>query len=118
MFGLTYAPAAYVAGDSRLPADRRLYVPVAGPWLDFAHRPHCGEATPNCGNEPLNTTLLWLDGFVQAISALEVAAGLVELAQDDSYGGSAASKPDTASVRVSPTTLGAGGYGMGMSGRF
>jgi hypothetical protein len=121
LFGLTYAPAAYVAGDSRLAADRRLYVPIAGPWLDFAHRPRCGETTPSCGNEPLDTTLLWLDGFVQAISALEVAAGLVELAQDDSppYGGAApALKPEGASVRVTPTALGARGYGLGMSGRF
>jgi hypothetical protein len=115
-FGLSYGPAAYVASDAKLLADRKLQVPFAGPWLDLASRPACGMSGVNCGNESGYTALLLMDSFFQALSAVEVFAGLVELAQEEpTY---KPPKVEEASVRIAPTPFGAGSYGLSAIGKF
>jgi hypothetical protein len=118
--GLSYGPAVYVAQESKLATDRKLQVPVAGPWLDLAARPQCYSGG-NCGNEGGYTALLMFDGFFQALAAIEIVAGLVEMAQEDYAAPKKATAPpkaEAASMRVSPATLGVGGYGLAAVGRF
>jgi hypothetical protein len=71
----------------------------------------------NCGNESGYTALLLIDSFFQALSAVEVFAGLVELAQEEPT----TSKPpkvDEAKLRVAPAALGLGSYGLTAFGKF
>jgi hypothetical protein len=114
-FGLSYVPALYVGNDSNLLADRKLQIPVAGPWLDLYSRPGCGATGVNCRNESGYTALLMIDGLAQALSAIEVMAALVELAQEDPQ---APKESEEAKVRVMPASFGPGGYGMAAIGKF
>jgi hypothetical protein len=115
-FGLSYAPAAYVASDSQLPADRKLQIPFAGPWLDLMNRPGCGMPGVNCGNESGYTALLLIDSFFQALSAVEALAGLIELGQEDPA--PRAPKSDEATLHLAPAALGATSYGLSAFGKF
>ena len=36
VLGLSYVPAIVVAAESSRSEDRKLYIPVAGPWMDLA----------------------------------------------------------------------------------
>jgi hypothetical protein len=115
--GLSYGPSLYVANRSGLRADHKLDIPIAGPWLDLGSRPSC--AATSCTNEPGYTALLLLDGFTQAISALQMLAGLIELAQEDPAPAAApAQKTSRPAIVVAPTALGTRGYGLGASGNF
>jgi hypothetical protein len=119
--GLSYGPAVYVAEESHLSLDRKLQVPVVGPWLDLAARPQCYSGG-NCTNEGGYTALLMFDGFFQALAAIEIVAGLVEMAQDDypatSKAAAAAPPKAATALRVAPAALGPGGYGFAAMGRF
>jgi hypothetical protein len=115
---LSYGPAVYVGNESTLTADHRLQTPFAGPWIDLVSRPGCASSA-NCGSEPGYQALLMFDGFFQALSGIEILAGLIELGQEDYR----APKPpppkaEAATLRVSPSTLGAAGYGLSAFGSF
>src|SRR6476620_4711792 len=73
---LPYFASVGVAMGSDI--DRDLYIPVAGPWLDLAHRPDCGGyGLAQCNDmEPFYKVLLIEDGILQGIGALEVLAGM------------------------------------------
>ncbi len=118
-FGLSYVPAAFVANESTLSTDRKLTVPFGGPWMDLLARPGCGAVSGNCGGETAYQALLMFDGFFQVLSGIEVLAGLVEMGQDDTPAASKkATKSDAASLHVTPSSLGAGGYGLAAFGKF
>ena len=74
IFGLSYVPAIIVGATSGLDADHTLFVPIAGPWIDFAQRPGCSPAS-QCNTENTNRVLLATDGVVQALGALTVIGG-------------------------------------------
>jgi hypothetical protein len=63
-----YAPAFIVGVTSNLSADRKLLVPVLGPWLDLGNRP---------SGEPLNKALLVTDGVLQAFGAVSIVGAFV-----------------------------------------
>jgi hypothetical protein len=67
VFGLSYVPAFVVASTNTRSDDDYLYIPVAGPWLDLAHREPCGT----CNGETLNKALLVTGGVFQTVGALE-----------------------------------------------
>jgi hypothetical protein len=115
-FGLSYGPSLYVANRSGLPADHKLDIPFAGPWLDLGSRPSCAGQR-GCSNEPGYTAALVLDGFIQAVSAIQILAGLGELAKDDTAPAPQKKASRTAIV-VTPAALGTQGYGLGAIGRF
>lgn len=111
--GLSYVPALVVGIESSLPADRYLFAPVAGPWLDFARR-DC----PDCDHENLNRALLVTDGIVQGVGALEILGSF--LFQERAVVSTAkADEPDDQGMhlRVVPARM-AGGYGLRAMGRF
>ncbi|HEX4446773.1 MAG TPA: hypothetical protein VH044_08560 [Polyangiaceae bacterium] len=114
---LAYVPAFAMASQSTLPIDQRLYAPVAGPWIDLANRPVCGSGL-SCSTEMANQALLVTDGIVQALGAAELLIGLMTLAADPSRTPSMAKVEDKPGLQVSPSQLGARGYGLVALGKF
>src|SRR5262245_53483830 len=60
LFLTSYGFSAVAAAKSDLPVDNRLYIPLAGPWMNLRERPPCGPGRlqPSCKTEPLNEGLL------------------------------------------------------------
>jgi hypothetical protein len=68
LWGASYAPSVAVAAASGNSADRSLYVPVVGPWIDLASRSPC---TGNgCSSESTNRALLVTDGTLQGLGTV------------------------------------------------
>lgn len=110
-FGLSYVPALVVASQSSQSADRNLYIPVAGPWLDFANRPGCGPGGASCNTETTNKVLLGVDGVFQGVGAVMTVLGLLTPETHTA----AAANADKPTIHVSPTSVGTG-YGLGAVG--
>ncbi len=118
---ISYVPAFVLATESTVPIDQKLFIPVAGPWMDLANRPMCGSATVPCSLEVGDQILLVADGIVQAAGAIEILAGLAALANEGA-------PPDTAkndakenlraSIHFAPAQFGPGGYGISAVGKF
>ena len=72
--GASYIPAFIVAVESPRSFDRQLFIPVAGPWMDFATR-KCSD----CEHERLNKALLITDGIFQGIGALNILGAFLFL---------------------------------------
>jgi hypothetical protein len=64
-FGAAYLPAVVVAITSSNDADRYLYIPLAGPWLDLAKRQCVEPAAVHCPDATLHGVGLFVDGLVQ-----------------------------------------------------
>jgi hypothetical protein len=110
--GLSYAPAAAVAATSGKPADRLLYAPVAGPWLNLEQR-RC----ENCKNENLNKALLIGDGIIQGVGAVEIVASFLFLETQFVKAKKPAKGRHAMRLEFTPVRV-AGGYGLRASGRF
>jgi hypothetical protein len=116
--GLSYTPALIVGIASSLPADRYLFVPVAGPWIDFAKR----DCT-TCGNEKLNKALLVTDGVIQGVGALEILGSFLFIEHTTVSTARNDVSDDSKHVfrlqelSVAPKSVG-GGYGLAAIGRF
>lgn len=115
--GIGYVPAAAVAIGSSLPEDDRLYIPVAGPWMNYAAR-DCED----CTNEGLNKALLVTDGVVQGLGALQIVGSFL-LLETRPETPTAASARDgkrrvaSSSIRIAPAKLGSA-YGIAATTRF
>lgn len=105
--GVAYTPAVVVAMTSPRPADKYLYAPLAGPWLDLAHRDPDGDSQ-------VDRTLLVLDGVVQAAGALQVLASFMFVNDSNA----ATLKTDSFTAHLVPTRMGDGGYGLSARGKF
>jgi hypothetical protein len=116
-FGVTYGAGAIVAATSPLSADQRLFVPIAGPWMDVFDRPDCGGATGrSCDVETAYKVLIIADGVGQAIGALTVVEAFFNPEiHTTTHSVTALEKP---TVHVAPAPLGAAGYGMLAVGTF
>jgi hypothetical protein len=113
-FGLAYIPAVIVGAKSNQEADRHLFVPVAGPWLNLANRPRCGPESLPCDTETTNKVLLGVDGIFQGIGVLTTLAGFFT-PEHETEVLTTTGKP---SVHVAPARMGAGGYGLTAFGAF
>jgi hypothetical protein len=112
-FGVPYVASVIVASTSNTSADKNLYIPVAGPWMDFANRGPCGGFTqPSCDTETVNKVLLAADGIFQGIGALEIVGAFLT---PETRTVSVASTPR---VVVGPSSVGRSGYGLAAAGRF
>jgi hypothetical protein len=111
-FAVAYVPSVIVAASSTLPADRHLYVPIAGPWIDMANRPACGVGWVSCAVETGNKVALGLSGVFQAIGVLATATGFFVPERTVVV---TAPKP---SLRLSPAQFGGGAYGVAAFGNF
>jgi hypothetical protein len=113
-FAISYLPAVVVGATSGLDADRTLFVPVAGPWLDLTQRPHCGLVV-SCGSEGAAKVLLITDGVFQAIGAISIVGGLLTTTHETRTVHAADVGP---TVRISPASVGWQGYGVVALGTF
>jgi hypothetical protein len=109
-----YLASVIVAATSEHPGDHNLYIPVAGPWMDLADR-HC-EVGTECHNEGLYKGLLIANGIFQGLGALQIAGAFI-FPETITVTSAARRSTRTASVRVSPTTVGSG-YGLAAVGAF
>jgi hypothetical protein len=113
LFILSYGPAAVAAATSSREADKRLFIPVAGPWLDLANRDCRGH---RCGEtEDVAKAMIITSGVVQGAAAL-MALGSLIIPETTTVSERKAAdlKP---SVKVLPVSFGAGA-GIGAMGRF
>ncbi|WP_437967173.1 hypothetical protein WMF04_47780 [Sorangium sp. So ce260] len=76
VLGTTYGISTVVATFSDEPADRALWVPIAGPWIDLGARGKCGGQR-ECNTEATHKVLLVADGLGQAIGALQILSGFI-----------------------------------------
>jgi len=111
--GIPYVTSIVVAASSDRSEDKNLYIPVVGPWLDFANRSPCGGILQqSCDHETPYKVLLAADGILQGIGALQIVGAFL--------------MPETRTVRVAteprvivgPARVGAGGYGLSAAGIF
>jgi hypothetical protein len=115
VFGFAYVPVVIVGATSGLTADRTLFVPVVGPWIDLAQRPGCSPAS-TCNVESSAKVLLVVDGVFQAIGALTILGSFLNVTHESTPVERVASVRPT--VRVTPAQMGTGGYGMVALGTF
>ena len=111
MFAAPYIAGDIVAAQSNLDADKRNFIPVAGPWLDLGQRPCTfGSActtTDNVGSALLiGSGVAQAAGVVLALASFAVPEHTTEKVQ-----------PASASVHVLPVSF-AGGGGVGALGTF
>jgi hypothetical protein len=113
IFGLSYLPMVAVGASSGLGADRSLLIPIAGPWIDLTQRPGCAPGT-SCTEATTDKVLLVVDGVFQAIGAITTVSGFLRPSHTTTTVRSAQGPV----VRISPTQIGKGGYGMAALGTF
>jgi hypothetical protein len=71
--GVPYVASVIVAASSDREEDKNLYIPVVGPWMDYANRGSCGQAgAPTCDKETVYKILLVGNGILQGVGALEI----------------------------------------------
>jgi hypothetical protein len=76
MMGLSYGGSVVVAATSDRPEDQKLFIPLAGPWMDLSNRTPCRGY--DCGvNETVNKVLLVTDGIFQGVGALQILGGFL-----------------------------------------
>jgi len=76
--GVPYVASVIVAASSDREEDKNLYIPVAGPWMDYANRGSCGHAgEPTCDKETAYKILLVGNGILQGIGALEIVGAFI-----------------------------------------
>jgi hypothetical protein len=76
--GVPYVASVIVAASSDRPEDKNLYIPVAGPWMDFANRSGCGhEGESSCDTETAYKVLLIGNGILQGVGALEIVGSFI-----------------------------------------
>jgi hypothetical protein len=120
ILGLSYVPAVIVAAESSRVGDRRLYIPVAGPWMDLASRSNC-PANVACGNETTNKVLIVVDGIFQGIGALNiVGAFLFPETRTVSVSSTepTVTRNSALTLHVLPAQVGASAYGLAAVGTF
>jgi hypothetical protein len=119
VLGLSYVPAIVVATESSRTEDKKLYVPVAGPWIDLANRGAC-PANAHC-NETSNRVLIVIDGIFQGFGALNIIGAFV-FPETRTVSVSSSTPSDThatsISLRVLPTRINAHTYGVAATGTF
>jgi hypothetical protein len=116
LFGLSYAPALVVGATSSVAADRSLYMPVAGPWLNLANRPACGGRNgASCANETTNKVLLGADGVAQGVGAAMTLVGLLVPVHHETVTKRTTGQSEGPTIRISPGMMGTG-YGVSAVG--
>ena len=114
-FGVGYGLAAIVGATSPRDEDRRMLLPLFGPWLALADRGDCGREITDkpCTREGTYKVLIVADGLLQLAGAASIVAAFVypetryETKTIDVSG----------RVRVMPTPMGQG-VGLVASGWF
>lgn len=117
MLTATYTASVIVGASSDKDVDKRLYIPVVGPWLDLGQR-DCGLG--DCGQtEDWNQALLIGSGVLQGVGTVLTVASFFAREETDRPANwrSAAAKPAKPTFQITPMSMRAGG-GVGAVGTF
>lgn len=107
-FGISYGVSVGIAATSGHRGDDHLYVPLVGPWLDFADRGNCPKIG-SCTGETANRVFIAADGVFQAVGVLAVVSGLVfDRTREVTTTTSGATRP---AVQITPVGYAHGGLG-------
>ena len=114
VFVVSYGASAVAAAVSDRDADKNLFIPVVGPWIDLGDR-NCG-ANPCGNNEDINKAMIITSGIVQGAGVLMALGSLIipESTSVTEKRTTAKTKPE---VHVTPVSF-AAGAGLGAVGRF
>lgn len=74
IFALSYGASVITGAVSDRDADKKLFVPVIGPWMDLADR-GCDDRACG-GNEDLNKAMIITSGVAQGLGVLAVVGSL------------------------------------------
>jgi hypothetical protein len=115
IFVVSYGASAVAGAVSDREADKNLFIPVVGPWLDLGDR---GCGTEPCGSrEDINKAMIVTSGIVQGAGVLMALGSLVipeSTTVTEKRTTAKAAKPE---VHVTPLSFRAGA-GFGAVGRF
>jgi hypothetical protein len=114
IFAISYGASLVVAAVSERDADKNLFIPVVGPWIDLGDR---GCDSSPCGSrEDIDKAMIITSGIVQGAGVLMALGSLVipESTSITERRTTARSKPE---IRVTPVSF-AAGAGLGAIGRF
>jgi hypothetical protein len=117
VFGLSYGASVIAAASSDKDNDRgnrRLFVPVVGPWLALSDRGSCNVSESRCDGETTAKVLLVADGVFQAAGIIGMIDGLLQPSSHRMIATTA--KRDT-KVHMSPS-FASGGPGLALTGGF
>jgi hypothetical protein len=101
----SYIPSVVVGAVSSRNDDKRLFIPVAGPWLDLGER-DCTART--CNAKLLTGALLAIDGVAQAVGVIAFLGGTLAAPTEK--------KVETPTIHVGPAHIGYDGYGVSAAG--
>lgn len=114
VFGIPYGTSVVVAATSNRDEDKNLFIPLAGPWIDFANRQNCGNVgNPSCDGETAIKVLLAADGILQAIGGIELIAAFM-VPESPAVVAKAKEQPR---FMMAPSRVGTG-YGLAAAGAF
>lgn len=119
MLAVPYLSSVAVAATSDRSADRNLYVPIVGPWMDLAERSCKPNSTNGCKSDGVNKGLLVADGVFQGLGALSIVGAFLfpEIVSTKELKAGGRPRLGAVSLRVEPTWTG-GGYGLAAVGKF
>ena len=110
----SYIPPVVVAATSERNGDEYLYIPIAGPWIDLGERGGCG---PNpCGEEAVYKGLLVATGIAHLVGTGFVISSLIVPERDDRA--RVRNAKATTTPTIVPASVGRGGAGLALVGRF
>jgi hypothetical protein len=117
-FGVPYLASVSVAAQSQHVGDSRLFIPVAGPWMDLNDRPDMcrGRHTTGCDQDTSDRVMLIANGVLQAAGALQILGGF--LFPETRTVTTVAATKVTPEMTITPFSAGVGSYGLGAVGRF
>jgi hypothetical protein len=111
----SYVPSVLVGVVNDNSYDRRLYLPIVGPWVDLAERPGCGgPGQTTCPTETAFKTMLIVAGAVQGLGGVLTTLGLALPERQVTLPPAKAQAP---TLHVLPAAVGRG-YGMEANGTF
>lgn len=111
LFGLSYGSSVLGGAISDRNADKRLFIPVVGPWMNLADR-GCNRSNPCGEGEGVAKAMIVTSGIAQGASAL-LALGSLIIPETRTE----RVKTAGPSVKIVPMSFGAGG-GVGAVGSF
>jgi hypothetical protein len=113
IFVLSYGSSVIAGAVSDRDADKKLFIPVVGPWMDLGDR-GCSATQPCGGNEDVAKAMVITSGVVQGAGLLLALSSLIIPESTTVSDHSTSAKSE---VHVLPVSL-AGGAGVGAIGRF
>jgi hypothetical protein len=119
LLGISWGASAIVSAESQHQGDGHLWVPLAGPWLDFVDRGAMPADSHGHDVEVTNRVFLAVDGVVQAVGALEIISGFVfPTTRYETRTTNTEASARKVDFRLTPMKLSKNGYGFGAIGTF